>query len=325
MNALEEIKKHFPEDILHYSTSVDNVLTLWVTKDVLKKLLIFLKNDISLPFKMLYDITAIDERERKRRNNQPQSDFTLVYHLTSFGRNEDIRIKVPLTGDYPISPSITDIWQNANWYEREVFDMFGIKFDGHPSLKRILMPQYWEGHPLRKEHPARATEMDPFVLSEEFITMANENLKFDPKEWGWETKNEDVEYLFLNLGPDHPGTHGLLRLILQLDGEEIVNILPDIGYHHRGAEKMAERQTWHKYIPYTDRIDYTSGVMNNLAYLVTVEKMVGISVPARAQVIRVMLSELYRIASHLVWYGTFAQDLGQISPVFYTFNDRKSF
>ena len=114
-----------------------------------------------------------------------------------------------------------------------------------PHLTRILMPKCWQGHPLRKEHHARATEIDPFVLTDKFRDEEEANLKFDPAEYGLPCKVKTADFMFLNIGPQHPGTHGLLRLIVQLDGEDIVNIVPDIGFHHRGAEKMGERQSWH--------------------------------------------------------------------------------
>jgi len=303
--------------------TLDHIPTFWVAKDRVVDLLRFLKEEIDRPYKMLYDLTAIDERMRQHRDGQPASDFTVVYHLLSFERNEYIRIKVALADDRLSLPSVTRIWPAANWYEREVWDMFGIVFDGHPHLQRLLMPKSWVGHPLRKEHPARATEMGPYQLPPDKEVAEQEALRFRPEEWGMSRERDGEDFVFLNLGPQHPGTHGVLRLALQLDGEEIIDVIPEIGFHHRGAEKMGERQSWHTYIPYTDRVDYLGGVLNNLAYLTAVEKLAAIKIPPRAQVIRVMMCELFRIISHLVWYGTFAQDLGQMSPVFFTFNDRE--
>jgi NADH-quinone oxidoreductase subunit C/D len=301
----------------------DRVPTFWAPKDRVPALLRFLKEEVDRPYKMLYDLSAIDERMRVHRDGQPKSDFTVVYHLLSFERNEYLRIKVALAESQLSLPSVTSIWPAANWYEREVWDMFGIVFDGHPHLERILMPKSWVGHPLRKEHPARATEIGPYRLSPDKEDAEQEALRFRPEDFGMSRERDGSDFIFLNVGPQHPGTHGVLRIALQLDGEEIVDAIPQIGFHHRGAEKMGERQSWHSYIPYTDRVDYLGGVLNNLAYLTTVEMLAGIKVPPRAQVIRVMLSELFRIISHLVWYGTFAQDLGQMSPVFFTFNDRE--
>lgn len=319
----DALRRRLGAESLAEQATRDGIPTLWVEVAQLKAALRFLKLEIERPYRILYDLFAIDERVATSRAGRPLSDFTVVYHLTSFTRNADIRIKVALFGEKPSVPSVTDLWINANWYEREAWDLFGIHFDGHPHLTRLLMPRTWKGHPLRKDSPARATEIEPYQLSHEKEMREQEALQFDPKEWGMARQDEDSEFLFLNLGPHHPGTHGLLRIILQLDGEEIVDLVPEIGFHHRGAEKMGERQSWHTFIPYTDRIDYLGGVMNNLAYVLAVEQLAGIKVPPRCEVVRVMVCELFRIASHLVWYGTFVQDLGAMSPVFYIFNDRE--
>jgi len=318
-----ELAGRFGPGALRAQATVDGVPTFWVGPERLLEVLAYLKRDAPRPYEMLYDLTAIDERARIHRDGQPASDFTLVYQLLSCGRNEDVRIKVPLTGESPAAPSATGLWPAANWYECEVWDLFGVRFAGHPHLRRIIMSPTWQGHPLRKDHPARATEMGEYRLPLEKERAEQEALRFRPEDWGMRRHSEDSDFLFLNLGPNHPSVHGVFRIILQLDGEEIVDAVPDIGYHHRGAEKMAERQSWHKFIPYTDRIDYLGGSMNNLPYLLAVEQLAGIEVPDRAKVIRVMVAELFRIASHLVFYGTFAQDVGALSPVFFMFTDRE--
>lgn len=296
----------------------DNTPTLWVQREKLLEVLAHLRPE----FPMLLDLFGIDERLREHRPDAA-ADFTVVYHLLNLTAREEIRIKVSVTADDATVPSAVNIWPNANWYERETWDMYGVEFSGHPHLCRILLPPTWEGHALRKDHPARATEMEPFSLDAEKQAQEQEALLFKPEEWGMSRATDDTEFMFLNLGPNHPSVHGVFRIALQLDGEVIVDAVPDIGYHHRGAEKMSERQTWHSFIPYTDRIDYLGGVMNNLAYVMAVEQLAGIKVPPRAQVIRIMMSEFFRISSHLVFYGTFAQDVGQMSPVFYMFADRE--
>jgi NADH-quinone oxidoreductase subunit C/D len=301
----------------------DGINTLWIPKQNLRDILCYLKLQAVSPYLLLFDLTAIDERQRTHRHGLPDSEFTVVYHLLSFDRNEDIRLKVALNETGLSLPTISDIWPSANWYEREVWDMFGIVFEGHPHLRRIIMPPTWQGHPLRKDHYARATEMEPFSLPDERQEIEQDALRFVPEDWGMRRQSEDSDFMFLNMGPNHPSVHGAFRIALQLDGEEIIDALPDIGYHHRGAEKMGERQSWHTYIPYTDRVDYLGGSMNNLPYVLAVEQLAGIQVPQRSQVIRVMISEFYRLASHLLFYGTYAQDVGQMSPIFYMFIDRE--
>jgi NADH-quinone oxidoreductase subunit C/D len=316
--VVDDLFARFGADLFVRQRTADNTPTLWVDAGQVLAVLEFLKPR----YPMLYDLFGIDERLREHRSGQPAADFTIVYHLLSLKPVAEIRIKLAVIEPAEV-PTAIGVWPNANWYEREVWDMFGIRFSDHPNLRRILLPPTWEGHALRKEHPARATEMEPFSLSEERQEYEQEALRFHPEQWGMAEASKDTEFMFLNLGPNHPSVHGVFRIALQLDGEVVVDAVPDIGYHHRGAEKMGERQTWHSFIPYTDRIDYLGGVMNNLAYVQTVEAMADIAVPPRAKVIRIMLAELFRISSHLVFYGTFAQDVGQMSPVFYMFADRE--
>ena len=226
---------------------------------------------------------------------------------------------------YPRSPyavaKLYGYWITVNY--REAYDMFGINFAGHPMLRRILLPTYWEGHPLRKEYSARATEYTPYMQDQAKQDFEQEHLRFVPEDWGLKRGTADEDFMFLNLGPNHPSAHGAFRIVLQLDGEEVKDCVPDIGYHHRGVEKMAERQTWHSFIPYTDRVDYLGGCAQNMPYVMAVEQLAGIKVPERAQVIRVMLNELFRINNHLLFCGTAIQDAGGMTPVFYMFADRQ--
>jgi NADH-quinone oxidoreductase subunit D len=138
-----------------------------------------------------------------------------------------------------------------------------------------------------------------------------------------ETTFLDANELVLNMGPQHPATHGVLRVKLKLDGERVLGTECIIGYLHRGVEKIAENRTYAQFAPYVDRMDYVAAVTNGMGYVEAVEKLLGVEVPARAQYTRMTLAELQRIASHLLWLGTHALDLGAMTPVFYTFRERE--
>jgi NADH-quinone oxidoreductase subunit C/D len=321
--VIGELRARFPGIELAEQETADGIPTLWLDAARLGEVLGYLKRDAPQPYRVLWDVAGVDERLRRHREGLPPADFTVVYHLLSYERSAFVRLKVPLRGAEPSIPTITGLWPAADWYEREVWDMFGIGIEGHPRLRRILMPPWWEGHPLRKEHPSRGTELGPFVMPPERAAELQDMLGFRAEEWGLEDLADDPDVMFLNVGPQHGGTHGVVHITVGLRSEQIVACIVDIGYHHRAKEKMAERQSWHTFIPYTDRVDYLGGVQNNMNYLTSVERLAGIEVPDRAKLIRIMLCELYRINSHLLYYGTYAQDIGALSPVFYMFADRE--
>ncbi len=312
--ALAQVLQEKFGDAVQPVAPVSDMLTLQVAPDRVKEVLRFLKTEAQPRFLRLDDLTALDEATRRERRDYP--DFTLNYQLLSFESASRVRLKVPLYGAAPAIPSITDLWPSANWYEREVYDMFGIRFEGHPRLWRILMPHDWEGFPLRKGYPDRATAMPPYTHLD-----AQKQQPLDAGKYMEGTVGEN-EFI-LNIGPHHISTHGLIRFILALRGEEITALDTDIGYHHRAAEKIGERQSWHQFMPYTDRIDYLTGVANNLTYCEAVETLAGIKVPDRAQFIRVMLTEFFRLSNHLVWFSTFSHDVGAMTPNFYCFAERE--
>ncbi len=272
-----------------------------------------LKHASPTRFTRLEDLTAIDETARKDR---PGHDATMVYTLTSLSAPGMVRLTCALpTRDASIATA-TGVWPSAAWYEREVAEMFGLAFAGHPDPRRLLTHRDWQGHPLRKDSEGRATNMAPFTEEE-----ARRLEPVDAREI-LGPHADDGDYI-LNFGPHHYATHGILRYALALRGERIKAVGLDIGYHHRGVEKIGERQTWHQFIPYTDRVDYLSGVANNLSYVTAVETLAGIAVPPRAAYARVMLSELFRLSNHLMYFGTFLQDLGMMSPIFYALRERE--
>ncbi|WP_428567538.1 MAG: NADH-quinone oxidoreductase subunit B/C/D [Solidesulfovibrio sp. DCME] len=302
----------FGEDVALAPDSQD-MPTYTVAPARIAAVLAHLKHASPTRFERLEDLTAVDETARR---NPPGHEATVVYTLASLSTPGLVRLTCALpTRDAAIATA-TGVWPCANWYEREAAEMFGLTFAGHPDPRRLLTHRDWIGHPLRKDYEGRATNMAPFTEDE-----ARRLEPVDARELLG--KDADAGEAVLNFGPHHYATHGILRYALSLRGERIEALGLDIGYHHRGVEKIGERQTWHQFIPYTDRVDYLSGVANNLSYVTAVETLADVAVPPRAAYARVMLSELFRLSNHLMYFGTFLQDLGMMSPIFYALRERE--
>ncbi len=247
---------------------------------------------------------------------QYEDRFESIYHLKKFeDPTQEVNVIVPTTTDNPISQTAEPVYRTAAWHEREAYDLVGIEYEGHPDLRRILLPETWQGHPLRESYD----QDKPQIVS---LTEHANPLQDDHRGDG-----EQSDTMFLNIGPHHPATHGVLHLKTVLDGEQVADVEPDIGYLHRCEEQMCQQGTYrHQIMPYPDRWDYISaGLLNEWAYARTAEDLADLDVPEYAQIIRTMSAEMCRIASHMLALATFALDInGDFTATFmYAIQDRE--
>lgn len=296
-----DISTRFPnENDFGYEVHVGaNILN--VPKENVVGVLRHLKN--SGKFDFLMHVAAADYPGRARR-------FDVVYELFSSKNYERLRIKTQV-GENETIDTACGVWRSANWFERECYDMYGIIFKGHPNLTRILVHHQFVGWPLRKDYDANqqqhCTETLPIFFEDE------PNYRPDP----------DKDLVPLNIGPSHPATHGTLRIMVELDGERVRRANVELGFLHRCFEKMAETHPYNQVIPYTDRLNYCSAPMNNVGYCKTVERLLGVEIPPKAQAMRIILCELSRIIDHIVCLGANAVDLGALTGFFHLFQYRE--
>ncbi|MBR5726810.1 MAG: NADH-quinone oxidoreductase subunit D [Muribaculaceae bacterium] len=246
-----------------------------------------------------------------------------IYYLTNTSTHELLHVKVTTSDrENPRLHSVVDVWPVANFQEREVYDFFGIVFIGHPDMRRMFLRNDWVGHPLRKDYDPAS---NPLRLDDE--TGEDYTCRWEEDENGKVTKIEgkvfeDDEYV-VNVGPQHPSTHGVMRYRASLDGEVVKKIDVVSGYIHRGIEKMCEDLTYPQMLLYTERMDYMAAHINRHCMCLCVEKALGLEVPRRAELIRLMMDELMRLSSHLLSYGCLTMDQGATTAFFYGFRDRE--
>lgn len=313
--ALDSIQAAFPD--IACTTSLDAVV-LPVRPEQLTTTLTRLKNDPAFNFSLLIDVTAvdylhlpIDQAER----------FAVFYTLRNWETNRMVQVKVPVADPEIGIPTATGLWDSANWGERETYDQYGIVFQGHPDLRRILNHWQFEGHPLRKDYPIEQGQIcfDTDSLENEIKARLVQN-GID------QTTMADIntEIMYLNLGPSHPATHGAIRILTALDGETILANVNEIGYLHRGFEKTAENRTYNQVIPLTDRLNYCSALMNNIAYVKAVESWLGVEITDRAKFMRVILGEFFRVQDHLVCIAANLVDMGGLTNYWYLYNEKEA-
>jgi len=265
----------------------------------------------TLGYTLLLDITAIDNLHKSHPST---SRFELVYILRHAAFKETIMFKVLVSEETQGVESISSLFDSADWAEREVYDQYGINFKGHKNLKRLLNHMEFVGHPLRKDY--EITQGQYCTTSQDLM----DEMKPLLDERNLDLNRDDL--MVVNLGPSHPASHGTIRTLAALDGEKIVAATCEIGYLHRGFEKSAEHHNYNQIIPYTDRLNYCSAIMNNIAFAKTVEDMMDITLPDRGIFIRVIVAELSRVIDHLVCLAAGLLDMGGQTNYWYLYNPR---
>jgi NADH-quinone oxidoreductase subunit C/D len=269
----------------------------------------FLRDDPECRFDLFLDLAGVDNLKRRGQTTR----FEAVFHLLSLSRGEHLRVKVILPdGKPPSLPTVCEVWPAANWFEREAFDLFGFDFPGHPNLRRLLCHDAFVGNPMRKDY----SPGQRWFFAEEDLRMPD-----------WATNTEEraghFETQTISIGPSHPATHGIIHLVARLDGEKIARAETQIGYMHRCFEKMAETHTWNQVIPFCDRLNYVSAMINGVGYVRAVEKMLGIEIPERGVLVRTILSEFSRIMDHCVCLGANLVDIGGLTNFWYLYQPRE--
>jgi len=314
---VDGLKEAFGADILH-TASRHGDESVTVAADKLPAVLTHLRDKAGC--EQLSDIAGVDYPERDDR-------FEVNYLMRSWRDNSRVIVKVNVAEDAAV-PSVSDIYHSADWHEREVYDLFGIPFSGHPDLRRILTHHQFEGHALRKDYPIEQGQECSFpekLFQDEDIQAAAQRANSLQTELGGvvdEVYPSDL--LTVNLGPSHPAMHGALRAEILVDGETILDAKTEIGYIHRCFEKEAEDHTWAAVMPYTDRLNYCSAMLNNAIYASAVEKLIGVEATPRCQAVRVITGELGRIIDHLVCVCANLVDIGALTNYWYLYNVRES-
>ena len=279
------------------------------SKDI-KSTISKLKNEKD--YTILLDITIIDYL--KFPDITP-SRFAVVYILRDASFKNQISIKTYIDDNTLEVDSLCYLYSAANWAEREAYDQYGIRFKGHPNLKRVLNHHQFVGHPLRKDY--EITKGQICTHTEDLMDEMNPLLK----QKGYTPEDID-DLMLLNVGPSHPASHGTIRNFVAMEGETITACVTEIGYLHRGFEKACENHTYSQVIPYTDRLNYCSAILNNIGYSKAVEEMLNIDITPRAKMIRVIIGELSRIIDHLVCNAANMVDLGGLTNFWYLFAPR---